>query len=585
MTRSLATSDVLLLDCQSTGANPSRGQLLEIAWCRTNARHAQSGRMPVVTSHLVALPAGQRLPRRITTLTGIRAADLAGALTARDVCALLDDAIRDTTDNGHTPVVAHVARFEKAFVEDLRSTHTTDAESSLDWICTHELVCRLIPGLPHRGLKAVAGHLGHVVGEGKRAYAHVHATVAVWGELVSRLETEAGVTTFAGVREWMTQTPAVRRAGREFSVARAERLQLPEAPGVYRMLGRQGQLLYVGKATSLKRRVNSYFQKRRHAAARTLEMLTQVFDVQVTETGSALEAALLETDAIKEHSPRYNVALRSRDDGVFFCADDLSVVRSEPGAEHRLGPVPRAEALDAWVALAHALDATEPDERALQRALGLSADTPLEMDCVREGLAAFADEHRLRRGVTPLRRRLLGLGARSWKAYREALAAAPEDGAEAEPKAVGVDVEDEDSLGARWTPESPEQVSRLLEGTVRHGAHLIRRAHWLRHLCESTLQWRPAGTAADAPRRVLSISGGRVVSAEGSSRASAPAPPGHGRGALERNSSFDVATYDRLRILTTELRRIVAAGGPVELCLGPRHRLDRDALARRLFWV
>ncbi|MHC4818298.1 MAG: hypothetical protein ACYTF8_09610, partial [Planctomycetota bacterium] len=57
------------------------------------------------------------------------------------------------------------------------------------------------------------------------------------------------------------------------------------------------------------------------------------------------------------------------------------------------------------------------------------------------------------------------------------------------------------------------------------------------------------------------------------------------RGTLARLRCFDAATYDRLRVLTTELRRVVAEDRIVELRLGPRQRLDRQALARRLYWV
>ena len=57
-----------------------------------------------------------------------------------------------------------------------------------------------------------------------------------------------------------------------------------------------GQVLYLGKATSLKRRVNSYFQKRRHAGGRTPELLAQTFRVDVVVTGSPLEAALREAN-------------------------------------------------------------------------------------------------------------------------------------------------------------------------------------------------------------------------------------------------------------------------------------------------
>ena len=62
---------------------------------------------------------------------------------------------------------------------------------------------------------------------------------------------------------------------------RDKRLSLPDEPGIYRLLRSNGEVLYVGKASSLKKRVNSYFQKQRRISERTLEMLTQAQDLGI----------------------------------------------------------------------------------------------------------------------------------------------------------------------------------------------------------------------------------------------------------------------------------------------------------------
>ncbi|MDH3591766.1 MAG: excinuclease ABC subunit C, partial [Planctomycetota bacterium] len=145
----LGDLDVIVIDCQTTGSTPERGHLLEVAWRRRGRE---------VVSRLVQLPDGERIPRRIAKLTGIRPHDLRGALSPAELRAELAAAAADV------PAVAHFARFERAFLEPALG---------LDWICTHDIVCRLMPGLPRRGLRAVAGYFGHVMGESKRAAAHV----------------------------------------------------------------------------------------------------------------------------------------------------------------------------------------------------------------------------------------------------------------------------------------------------------------------------------------------------------------------------------------------------------------------------
>nr|WP_299038935.1 excinuclease ABC subunit UvrC [uncultured Psychrobacter sp.] len=98
--------------------------------------------------------------------------------------------------------------------------------------------------------------------------------------------------------------------------------RLPNLPGVYKMLGKNGDILYVGKAKSLKSRVNSYFAKTiDHPKTRAL--VARIHNIETIITRSETEALLLEQNLIKEYRPPYNVLLR--DDKsylyVFISAD------------------------------------------------------------------------------------------------------------------------------------------------------------------------------------------------------------------------------------------------------------------------
>ena len=97
-------------------------------------------------------------------------------------------------------------------------------------------------------------------------------------------------------------------------VANFKKLKLPSAPGVYFFLGARREILYIGKATSLKHRVKSYFDHdiKEKRSVIIEKMVAEAKKIEWMETDSALEAMLLETNLIRTHKPVYNI--QSKDD-------------------------------------------------------------------------------------------------------------------------------------------------------------------------------------------------------------------------------------------------------------------------------
>src|SRR4026208_272397 len=86
--------------------------------------------------------------------------------------------------------------------------------------------------------------------------------------------------------------------------------QVPDRPGVYLYKDAKAQIIYVGKAASLKSRVRSYFQESRARDPKTAAPVGQIRDLDVIVTGNELEALILESTLVKRHRPRYNIILR-----------------------------------------------------------------------------------------------------------------------------------------------------------------------------------------------------------------------------------------------------------------------------------
>jgi excinuclease ABC subunit C len=86
--------------------------------------------------------------------------------------------------------------------------------------------------------------------------------------------------------------------------------RLPDRPGVYLFKDVKAQVIYVGKAASIKSRVRSYFQASRTRDAKTDALVDQITDVEVIVTANELEAMILESNLVKRHRPRYNIILR-----------------------------------------------------------------------------------------------------------------------------------------------------------------------------------------------------------------------------------------------------------------------------------
>ena len=127
---------------------------------------------------------------------------------------------------------------------------------------------------------------------------------------------------------------------------------LTAEPGVYRMKDAAGDIIYVGKASNLKKRVKSYFSQQQHSP-KNQSLIAQIEDIEITVTRSEKEALLLECTLIKNLRPKYNIVMRDDKSFPYLCVQQghdfpkMNVLRLKqmPEKGHFFGPYPNASSI------------------------------------------------------------------------------------------------------------------------------------------------------------------------------------------------------------------------------------------------
>jgi excinuclease ABC subunit C len=95
--------------------------------------------------------------------------------------------------------------------------------------------------------------------------------------------------------------------------------RLPESPGIYRFYNEEDQLIYVGKAKSIKKRVSSYFNKIAGVNRKTYKLVSEIQRIEYTVSNSEFDALLLENNFIKQNQPKYNILLKDDKTFPYIC--------------------------------------------------------------------------------------------------------------------------------------------------------------------------------------------------------------------------------------------------------------------------
>jgi DNA polymerase-3 subunit epsilon len=338
----LRETTFLVVDLETTGgrANGPAGDCDAIT--EIGAVKVRGG---VVLGELATLvDPGREIPPQIVALTGITSAMVCNAPTIDAVLPAFLEFARGAV------LVAHNAGFDIGFLRAAAS------RCGIVWprapvLCTVRLARRVLSReeAPSVRLAALARLFSVASTPTHRALDDARATVDVLHALIERVGNQ-GVHTYADLRGYLPNVTAEQRRKRVLAEG------LPHRPGVYLFRGPGGEVLYVGTAVDLRRRVLQYFNGA-DPRGRMKEMVTLACRVDHVECAHALEAGVRELRLLAAHAPPYNRRSRFPHRWWWVAISDeafprFSVVRT-PRDRNALGPFrSRADATDTAALLA-----------------------------------------------------------------------------------------------------------------------------------------------------------------------------------------------------------------------------------------
>lgn len=284
--QALRDTTFVVVDLETTGGSAENDAITEIGAVKVRAGE--------VLGELATLVDPKRsLPPQIVRLTGITSAMLVDAPPIEQVLPTFLEFARGAV------LVAHNAGFDIGFLK------AAARQCGIDWpqptvLCTVRLARRVLSRdeAPRVSLGALAQLLGASTTPNHRALDDARATVDVLHALIGRVGNQ-GVDTMGELRRYRTHVPNALREKRSLADG------MPYAPGVYLFRGPSGEVLYVGTAVNLHRRVQQYFTGA-DPRGRMREMVTIATAVDHVTCAHPLEAAVRELRLLGAHAPPYN---------------------------------------------------------------------------------------------------------------------------------------------------------------------------------------------------------------------------------------------------------------------------------------
>lgn len=290
-----------VVDVETTGLSARNERIIEIALVKVE-------NLKIVEKFSTLINPQRQIPSFISMLTGITNSDVKDAPLFHQVYPVLLEKTESSVLCGHN------LQFDLSFLrnevqligDDFNPSHT---------LCTLKLARKLFPHLKSRSLTPLAYHLNIKNKNSHRALGDAETTARVLIKLLKHLKENEGIDSLEELLAYQSGMKSFQ------SLKVKKELQndfynLPNAPGIYYFLNSKNEIIYIGKAKSLRERVKSYFSPT--ADSRVRKIIRQAKRLHHIITNSELTALIAEAESIKVKNPKHNKMLKGYGNKYFI---------------------------------------------------------------------------------------------------------------------------------------------------------------------------------------------------------------------------------------------------------------------------
>ena len=291
-----------IIDIETTGNGLKGNRITEISIFKFNGEN-------VIEEFTSLVNPMMPIPHFITGLTGITDAMVQDAPTFVQISEQILEITKDCV------FVAHSVNFDYGVIrEEFKRIHIPFTRKKL---CTVRLSRKLVPGLKSYSLGKLCKSLSIPLQNRHRARGDAEATVLLFKNLLVLDPEKKAILSFLNARSQEATLPPL--------LPKQIVDNLPESPGIYYFKNNHGEIIYVGKAINLKKRVLGHFYDKSNHEIR---LCREIADIDFELSGSETLALLMESAAIKAHYPMFNRAQkkRSRQYALFSYEDRAGIL-------------------------------------------------------------------------------------------------------------------------------------------------------------------------------------------------------------------------------------------------------------------